>query len=74
VTGVFFHVFGQVDNSDSVERTFLDAQTASDAKVLGDFGHLVGALDFDAEFSGFVDRTDLLALLLALLGLAPVLV
>lgn len=74
VGSLTFKTLGQVDNADGLEGAPLDALTATNAQVLSNETNRVSGLDLDAELARHVDRALLAALLLALLGLALVLV
>ena len=61
----FIHVFGNVDNFDCFEGAFLDADSTTNAKKLGDFNNGRSGHNIDAYFLCLVDGTRFLTLLLA---------
>ena len=63
VCNLGFKVCRQIDDVDSGEGTFLDADTASYAKTFGNEGDLRVWGDLDAKFAGSHYRARLLALL-----------
>ena len=65
-----FQRFGQIDDSDGLEGTLLDTNTASDAQLFGDVRGLGGGRHLDAHLSHAHDWAVALALLLALARLA----
>mmetsp|Transcript_12096 Transcript_12096/g.34597 ORF Transcript_12096/g.34597 Transcript_12096/m.34597 type:complete len:236 (-) Transcript_12096:33-740(-) len=72
VGGVALQILGKVDDGNGLEGALLDADTASDAKRLGEEGKLALGTDLNAKLAHFDDGTGLLAFLSALLGLALV--
>lgn len=62
-----FQVGRQVDDVNSVERTFLRANTATDTKSFRDESDLGLWSDLDTEFAGTDHRTGLFAFLAAFL-------
>ena len=51
VSGFFLQIAGQVDDVDGLKGALLDADTASDAQLLGDGGNLVVHCHLDTEFA-----------------------
>lgn len=70
MSGQFIHIFGDVDDLDGLEGTFLDADSTTYTEYLGDLHNLGLGSDFDTYFLCFVDWTTLLTLLFATLWLA----
>lgn len=58
-----FQIGRQIDDVYSAERTFLRADTASDAETFRDEGNFGLRSDFDTELASANDRTGLLAFL-----------
>merc|ERR1719343_1003923 len=65
-------VSGQINDINSIERTFLYADTATNAEGLREVCNLRVSLNFDAHFTGSHHRTVILTFLLAFLWLASV--
>mmetsp|Transcript_35444 Transcript_35444/g.88930 ORF Transcript_35444/g.88930 Transcript_35444/m.88930 type:complete len:416 (+) Transcript_35444:840-2087(+) len=72
VGGFALQVLRQVDDLDCLEGTFPDADTAANAQLLRDPCRRVLRRHLNAKLTNFHHRAAFLALLAALLGLAPV--
>jgi hypothetical protein len=71
VGSFLFKIFWQVDNHDGLKRTFLDADTATDAEIFRNPCNFGGGCYLDTEFANFNDRATLFAFLTAFFGFAP---
>lgn len=70
VGSLLFEIFGQIDDLHRLKGAFFHADTATDAKLLGNLGNFRIGLYFDAKLSHANDGARFLALLLAFLRLA----
>ena len=70
MSGQFFHIFRNIDNANSIKRTFLDTDSTSDAKHLRDVTNFRLRYNFDANLLGFIDRAVFFAFLFAPFRLA----
>ena len=68
--GQLFQVFGDIDDANGIEGTFLDADAAADAKYLRNIADFRLRGDLNTDLLGLIDGTILFALLLAPLRLA----
>mmetsp|Transcript_29106 Transcript_29106/g.69307 ORF Transcript_29106/g.69307 Transcript_29106/m.69307 type:complete len:234 (+) Transcript_29106:1592-2293(+) len=71
VRGIPLQVLRQIDDVDGIEGTFFDADATPDAERLGEESDLRLGPHLDAQLAQLDDRACLLALLPALLRLAP---
>ena len=70
VGGVPLEILGEVDDVDGLKGALFDADAAADAEGFGEVGDFGLGADLDAELAELDDGAGLLALLLALFGLA----
>mmetsp|Transcript_25950 Transcript_25950/g.46796 ORF Transcript_25950/g.46796 Transcript_25950/m.46796 type:complete len:309 (-) Transcript_25950:75-1001(-) len=68
--GVLLQIFGQVDDVDGLEWTFLDADSAADAERLAEVGDLGFGTDLDTEFAQLDDGAGFLTFLATFFGFA----
>lgn len=63
--GQLFQIFGDIDDANSIEGTFLDADAATDAEYLRNITDFRLRGDLNTDLIGLIDRTILFALLFA---------
>ena len=66
--GLLLHILGQIDDLNRSKRTFLDANTATNAKIFGNCRNFVSWLYFNAEFAHSNNRTEFHTFLRAFFG------
>ena len=53
----FFHIFGYIDDTNSIKRAFLDTDSTSDTKYFRDITNFRLRHNFNTNLLGFIDRT-----------------